>query len=277
MVDSMLITPTANPARPRLSRPRTGTVLAGVYVALVLAFLYAPIIVSVLFSFATSPRLSLPIEGFTLEWYATALSNPLFTSALRNSLLLALIAFVVASLAGVTYAFGLTRLSGRVRAAFLGFGLAPAVIPLLVIGISLASLFQSLGLQQGILNAAIGHVLVAMPFVILTMNARLETFDFSVLEAARDLGASRWQAFTQITFPIIRPAVIGAGLLAIALSLDEFVVTWFNIGSNQTVPVLIWGMMRRGVDPSVNALATMVLVPLVALATLAYLINRRKK
>lgn len=274
----MLITPTATRTiRPVLTRPRLSTVLAGGYVGLLLAFLYAPIVVSVLFSFATSPRLSLPIEGFTLEWYAKALSNPLFTSALRNSLLLALIVFLVASLAGVMYAFGLTRLSGRARALALGFGLAPAVIPLLVIGISLASLFQSLGAQQGIVNAAVGHVLVAMPFVILTMNARLETFDFSVLEAARDLGASRWTAFSQITFPMIRPAVIGAGLLAIALSLDEFVVTWFNIGSNQTVPVLIWGMMRRGVDPSVNALATLVLIPLVALAMLAYLINRRTK
>jgi len=273
----MLITPAAAPRRDRGARPPVNRVLAGAYLALLLAFLYAPIVVSVLFSFATSPRLSLPIEGLTLDWYAKALADPLFTDALRNSLLLALTAFLVASLAGVSYAFGLTRLGGRARAALLGFGLAPAVIPLLVIGISLASLFQLLGVRQGILNAAVGHVLVALPFVILTMNARLENFDFSVVEAARDLGASGWQAFRQIVFPMIRPAVIGAGLLAIALSLDEFVVTWFNIGSNQTVPVLIWGMMRRGIDPSINALATMVLVPLVVLATLAYLLNRRKQ
>lgn len=259
--------------RPRLSVNR---VLAIAYIVLVIAFLYAPIVVSVLFSFTTSPRLSLPIEGFTLEWYAKAIGNPLFTTALSNSLLFAIVAFFVATAGGVAYAFGLTRVGPRLRGMLLGLGLAPAVIPLLVIGISLASLFQAMGVQQGILNAMAGHILIALPFVILTMNARLERFDFSVVDAARDLGASPWAAFMGVTFPIIRPAVVGAGLLAIALSLDEFVVTWFTIGSNQTVPVLVWGMMRRGVDPSINALATLILVPLVLLASLAYAINRRK-
>ena len=118
--------------------------------------------------------------------------------------------------------------------------------------------------------------LVCLPFVILTMNARLETFDFSTLEAARDLGASPYRAFRDITFPLIRPSIIGAALLAAALSLDEFVVTWFNIGSQQTVPVLVWGLMRRGVDPSINAIATILLTLLVSLVIVSNILDRKK-
>ena len=108
-----------------------------------------------------------------------------------------------------------------------------------------------------------------MPFVILTMNARLETFDFTTLEAARDLGASPLQTFRDITLPLISTAVLGAGLLAVALSLDEFVVTWFNIGNEMTIPVLIWGLLRRGIDPSINALASVVLVSLIVIVTVS--------
>jgi spermidine/putrescine transport system permease protein len=108
------------------------------------------------------------------------------------------------------------------------------------------------------------------------MNARLESFDFSTLEAARDLGATPLQTFRDVTFPLVRPSVLGASLLAMALSLDEFVVTWFNIGNLSTIPVLIWGLLRRGIDPSINALATAVLVVLVVLVVLSNLIARRR-
>jgi spermidine/putrescine transport system permease protein len=108
------------------------------------------------------------------------------------------------------------------------------------------------------------------------MNARLETFDFSTLDAARDLGAGPLRTFRDITFPLIRPSVIGAALLAIALSLDEFVVTFFNIGNLMTVPVYIWGLVRKGIDPSINALATMTLVTLVLLVVVSNLVGRRR-
>ncbi len=137
--------------------------------------------------------------------------------------------------------------------------------------------FTTIHVQPGLLPAGIGHILVALPFVILTLNARLETFDFSVLEAARDLGASPWRTFRDITLPLIRPSVIGAALLAMALSIDEFVVTWFTIGNQLSLPVLIWGLMRRGIDPTVNALATVVLTSLVAFVVLSGLATRRRR
>jgi spermidine/putrescine transport system permease protein len=251
--------------------------LARGFVALVLLYLYAPVAVIILFSFTTSPRLSIPIEGFTFRWYGTAIANPLIETALRNSILLALVSAVAAGILGTAFAYGLVRLKNpRLRATLVAAGLLPAVVPLLVIGIALAVFFRFLGSPQGLFNAAIGHVLVSLPFVILTMNARLETFDFSVLEAARDLGASPARTFRDITFPLIRPSVVGAALLAAALSLDEFVVTWFNIGNDQTVPVLVWGLMRRGIDPSINAIAALLFLLLACLVFLSSLSGRRR-
>jgi ABC-type spermidine/putrescine transport system permease subunit II len=253
------------------------TLLATGYVTAVLLFLYIPIAVIVLFSFADSPRLSLPIEGLTLDWYRRALADPLMTTALQNSLVLALLSAFAAGTLGASFAFGVVRLqSARLRSALLAASLLPAVIPLLVIGIALAVFFSALGLSQGLRNAAFGHVLVCLPFVILTMNSRLERFDFTLLEAARDLGASPVRTFLDITFPLIRPSLQGAALLAAALSLDEFVVTWFNIGSQQTLPVLVWGLVRRGINPSINAVASILLVSLIALVVVSHLSSRGK-
>jgi ABC-type spermidine/putrescine transport system permease subunit II len=250
---------------------------AGLFAVLVLLFLYAPVAVTVLFSFTTSPRLSLPIQGLTLGWYGEALDNPLISAALVNTVILAAASALGAGSIGTAFAFGIVRLQGaRARAGLLGASLLPAVVPLLVIGIALAVFFRTIGSPQGLINAGIGHVLVSLPFVILTMNARLETFDFSVLEAARDLGASPARTFRDVTWPLTRPAILGAALLAAALSLDEFVVTWFNIGTELSVPVLVWGLMRRGIDPSINALASLLLGGMLALLLGAHLVGRRR-
>ncbi len=247
-----------------------------IFLALVLLYLFAPVFVTVLFSFTTSPRLSLPIEGFTLDWYRRAFADPLFATALTNSLILALVTAVVSVTLGVTFAFGVARFRRHARQRLLTVSLIPATVPALVLGIALAVFFTALGRPPGLPNAAIGHILVALPFVILTVNARLETFDFSVLEAARDLGASPLRTFRDITLPLIWPSIIGASLLAMALSLDEFVVTWFTIGNQQSLPVLIWGLLRRGIDPTVNALASVVLASLIALVVVSGLTTRRR-
>jgi spermidine/putrescine transport system permease protein len=267
--------PEASAGPGRLNRINMSQAAAGIFVGGVVLYLFIPVAVILLFSFTTSPRLSLPIEGVTLKWYQQAFTNPLFTDALLNSLLLAAITALVAGVIGTAFSFGLVQLRRRTRSVFLTVGLMPAVIPALVLGIALALWFRELGLMQGFGNACIGHILVGLPFVILTMNARLETFDFTILDAARDLGASSWRTFRDITFPLIRPTVLGAALLAMALSLDEFVVTWFNIGNSQTLPVLIWGLLRRGIDPSINALASVVLLCLVILVLLANRLTRK--
>jgi spermidine/putrescine transport system permease protein len=255
-----------------------GRILARAYVGAILAFLYLPVAVIVLFSFTNSPRLSLPVEGFTLDWYRKAFANPLMTTALQNSVVLATVTALATGALGASFAFGLVKLkSRRLRNALLAANLLPAVIPLLVIGIALAVFFNALGLRQGLFNTALGHVMVCLPFVALTMNARLENFDFSVLEAAQDLGASPLRTFVDITFPLVRPSIIGAALLAAALSLDEFVVTWFNVGSSQTLPVLVWGLVRTGIDPSINAVASVLLFSLIALVILSSVSGRGRR
>jgi spermidine/putrescine transport system permease protein len=141
-------------------------------------------------------------------------------------------------------------------------------------GIALAVILDAAGVILTLKTAIFGHILIGLPFVYLTMRARLEAFDFSMLEAARDLGASPYQAFREITLPLIRPALIGAALISISMSLDEFVITSFTIGGDQTLPVLIWGKMRRGVDPSVNALGTLILCATLVTGMAAYQLSR---
>ena len=177
---------------------------------------------------------------------------------------------------GVPFCFALARMRRRSRGVLLTASLLPLAVPALVLGVALAVLFTALARPPSLVNAAVGHVIIALPFVIFTLNSRLETFDFSTLEAARDLGASPLRTFRDVTFPLIRPSVIGAALLAMALSLDEFVVTWFNIGNETTLPVLVWGLLRRGINPSINALATVVLVSLVALVITSNVVSRRR-
>ena len=266
----------ARGTRRSVRTPSAGQVAAFAYVVVVLVWLFAPIAVVVLFSFSTSPRMMLPFQGWTLDWYAAALSESLLQRAIVNSIILAGVTAVVATVIGVSFSFGVVKLRRRARGVFVTGSLLPAAVPVLVVGMALAVLFRTLGQPPSLVNAAVGHILIALPFVILTMNARLETFDFSTLDAARDLGASPLRTFRDITFPLIRPSVIGAALLAIALSLDEFVVTFFNIGSLMTVPVYIWGLVRKGIDPSVNALATMTLVTLVVLVVVSNLVGRRR-
>jgi spermidine/putrescine transport system permease protein len=262
--------------RRRVRAPSSSHLLAIAYVVVVLVWLFAPVAVVVLFSFSASPRMILPIPGYTLDWYAKAFANPLLERSIINSVILATVTATVATVLGVLFSFGVLKLRRRTRGVMTTLSLLPAAVPLLVVGMALAVLFRSLGQAPSLVNAAVGHILIALPFVILTMSARLETFDFSTLEAARDLGASPWQTFRDVTFPLIRPSVIGAALLAMALSLDEFVVTFFNVGTSMTVPVYIWSLVRRGIDPSLNALATLTLLALVMLVVVSNLLSRRR-
>jgi spermidine/putrescine transport system permease protein len=258
-------------ARRRRALRRFG---AGTFVALVLFFLFAPMVLIVAFSFNASPSLSFPVTGVTGRWYDEALGDELFRTALKNSVLLACVTAVSAGVLGTAAAFGVRRFGHRTQAAIGYAALLPAVVPALVVAIALAVFLDAAGVTLSLRTAVIGHVLIALPFVFLTMRARLEAFDFTMLEAARDLGASPARAFRDITLPLVRGAILGAALISVALSLDEFVITSFTIGGDQTLPVLIWAKMRRGVDPSVNALATLILCGTFLAGMLSYRLSR---
>jgi spermidine/putrescine transport system permease protein len=248
--------------------------LAATFVVVVLVFLFLPIVLIVAFSFNASPTLSFPISGFTVAWYRDVLSDPLFVTAFENSLKLAAVTALAAGLLGTTAAFGVGRFGRRLQSGITYAVLVPAILPVLVIAIALAVFLNAIGVSLGLETAAIGHILIAFPFVFLILRARLESFDYTLLEAARDSGASSFRAFRDITLPLVRPAIIGAALISISLSLDEFVITSFTIGADQTLPVLIWAKLRVGLDPGVNALATLVLCGTVVAGIISYRLSR---
>ncbi len=253
-----------------IRRRRRRNVGAEIFVALVLAFLFAPLVTVVLFSFNTLPRMSLPLAGLTTRWYEDTFGDPAVRQALTRSAIAAAVTAVVAGPLGVAAALGLQRVSARTRSTLLTAIQLPIAVPGLLLAIALAIYFrQVLGVGYSLPTAIAGHILIALPFVVLVMNAAVANFRFSMLEAARDLGASPLRTFWTITFPLIRPAIEGAMLLSVAISLDEFIVTLFTVGRDTTLPMLIWSRVQRSIDPSLNALATVLLVATTVAALLA--------
>jgi len=230
-----------------------------VYSALVLLFLFLPVIMLVFLSFNANKTGVFPIHGFTLGWYTEALGNKIIWPALRNSVVVALATAALAAVLGATAAFGLTRHSFRFRNLLRALLVTPMSLPTLLIGIALLSFFAFFAIQRSLITVVIGHVVYTVPYMVVVVSARLAEFDFSVEEAAQDLGATPLQTFRMVTFPLIQPTIIGAMLLIFAQSFDMFVITFFNIGAQSTLPMVIWSMMRRGINPSLNALGTMVL------------------
>jgi len=230
-----------------------------VFVALVLAFLFTPVVVVVLFSFNAAASTSLPLESFSFRWYDTAFSNPLFRDALTNSFIVAAVTAAVVAVVGVNASFALTRRPSRLLNLFSSLIVTPLVVPGLFLGVALLVFYDRVDFRRSLTTVIIGHVLITLPFVVLILNARLMRLDRSIEEAARDLGATPLQAFRKIVFPLVRPALIGSILITIAWSFDEFIITFFTIGGEITLPIMIWGMLRRGIDPSVNAIASVIL------------------
>ena len=261
-------------SRTRRGGGRPSRLLPGLYVAVILAFLFLPVLVIVPFSFNTAPRLSFPISGLTLDWYDSALTNEFFADAVRNTAMAAVCTALLAGALGSLIAFGATRLRAGAGETVVAIALLPAIVPVLLLGVALNNLLRGLDVPLNLTTVVIGHTLVATPFVTLAMMSRLAELDRSVLEAARDLGASPARAFLDVTLPLIRAALVGAMLLAAALSLDEFVATFFLRGTENTVPTLIWGLLRRGVDPTINALASMILLVTVSFAIIATRLTR---
>lgn len=240
------------------------------FLALLILFLFAPLFVVVLFSFNATASLSFPIPGFSLRWYDKVLDDREVVAALGRSAIAAFITGIAGGAIGILAALGIQGLPPRWKGAVQTIVLIPIATPALLLAIGIAIYFNRLGVKPPRLPMAIaGHVLLALPFVLLTMTAALERFRFSLLEAARDLGASRARAFWTITFPLVLPAVLGAVLLAAAVSIDEFIIAFFNTGSDGTLPLVIYSRIRRVIDPGLNALATILLLATTLLAVLA--------
>jgi len=226
-----------------------------------LVFLYVPIVFMIAFSFDESATPGLPIQGPTLHWYDVMLHNRQLLRAVGNTVTVAAIVAILATIIGTMAAFVLVR-GGlrRPNATRIAFTL-PIMIPGVLIGVSLLIFFaRATDLPLSLGTVIAGQLVVTVPFVVLIVASRLQGFDRSLEWAAADLGASPRQAVRHIILPLIAPAILAGALISVTLSIDEFVITWFTVGSQPTLPTYIYTKVKFGVTPEVNAVATVMLV-----------------
>jgi spermidine/putrescine transport system permease protein len=242
-----------------------------------LVFMLGPIALVVVFSFGANALIGFPMGHFTLDWYGKLIADTGFHSAFWTSLIVALSTAILATLTGMLAAIGLMKVTPNTTRAILAVLSLPVLLPPLVVAIAIVVLFvRGLGLGLGLPVVVLGHILVCQPFVILIVMARLSRFDQATVDAARDLGASRLTAFRLVTLPQIASALVGAGLVSAAISLDDFIIASFTIGGGNTISTFVWGKMRTTLDPSINAIATILLVLTVGLSALALRVSKYK-
>jgi spermidine/putrescine transport system permease protein len=259
-----------------VTSPRAAWFLRG-YGAAVYAFLYTPIAMLVLLSFNDSNAITLPWGGFTLRWYRALAENQSLFVSLKNSATLGLVTAALATAIGTLAALAF-RARFRGHVALMRMLLLPLVMPGLTIGVALLLLFHAVGVRPGLLTTTlVAHVGFALPYVFVLVSTRLHRFDTSLEEAAMDLGADEWATFWQVTFPLIRPGIVGSALFAFTLSFDEFIRTLFTIGNDNTLPIQIWSMLGSMVSPELNAIATLIVMASVALVVLGELLRGRER
>jgi spermidine/putrescine transport system permease protein len=246
--------------------------------ACVLVFFYAPIVVLVLNSFNAS-RFGGRWEGFTFSWYAKLWAAEDVWEALSTSLKIAVLASFSAMLLGTLAAFALHRFRTRFQKTHLSLVTLPLLMPDILMGMSLLLFFVALGVDTGFTTIWIAHVTFCVSYVSMVVLARLQDFDFHLVEAARDLGASSWQTTWRVILPMLAPGIIAGGLLAFTLSIDDYVITFFVQGpGTTTLPLRIYSMMKVSRNmPIINALSTLLLTLTFAAVGLSFLLTRRVK
>jgi spermidine/putrescine transport system permease protein len=239
---------------------KTGARLLRVFFFLVVVFLYAPIVILLIFSFNDSDLPAFPLSGFTLHWYHQFATNPDLQAALRTSAVIAACSSAIAVALGVLASLALVRRRFRGKGPVSALLLSPLVIPYVVFGISLLLLFHTLNVSLSILTVVVGHVVISLPYTILVLMPRLQQIDVTLEEAAYDLGASRLRTFRSITLPLILPAVLSAFLIAFTTSFDEYAVASFVAGSTVTFPIYLYSAVRFPYNlPQVIAVAAVVI------------------
>lgn len=245
-------------------------------VAAVYAFLHLPILVLVAFSFNAS-KFSVEWTGFSLEWYRRLLERDDILRGLRASLVVGVLATVIATLLGTLLALGLARHRFRGRRALEALLYVPIVTPEIVAGISLLILYVLIGLPLGLATITIAHVAFCVSFVVVVVLARLEGMDESLEEAALILGADEITTFWRVTVPQLWPGILSAALLAFTMSFDDFVITSLVAGpGSSTLPLVVYSMVRRNIEPSINAISTLILLVTTLLIYLADRYGRQR-
>ena len=270
--------PEVAPAAAVGRRRRWTRLVLPAYTWLMILYFSLPIMVMILFGFNdTKGRLNLRWQGFTLNWYRDLFSIPALSTALRNSLLIAVISTIITVVIGTMVGLALGRYRFRGKGAYDLVIFSAISAPELVLGASLLSLFVTVQFVRGFVTIVIAHVAFSLAFVAVTVRARVLTLDPALEEAAQDLGADPWTTFRKITLPLLAPGIVAGGLLAFALSIDDYVVTSFVNGQVETFPIWVYGATRIGVPPQVNVMGTLIFLFGVGIAVSNALLARRQR
>lgn len=225
----------------------------------VLAFLYLPIIVLIINSFNES-RYGGEWTGFSFKWYQQLWNEDAIWHSLTNSLIIAVSATAASTVLGTMAAFALYRYKTRTQMIHYGMIYAPLVVPDILMGISLLLFFVALNVQLNLFTVFVAHTTFCLSYVVMVILARLQNINYSVIEAAQDLGANTWIIFKKILLPLLSPGLIAAGLLSFTISLDDFIITSFVAGpGSTTLPLYVYSMIKFGSTPLINALSTILL------------------
>ncbi|MGL4771964.1 MAG: ABC transporter permease [Clostridium sp.] len=242
------------------------------YLAIIFFFLYTPIITLIVFSFNDSKSMG-SWKGFTLKWYAQLFSNERIMNALYYTLLIAIVASVVATLIGTISAIGIHNMTGRKKKLLLNVNYLPVLNPDIVTGIALMSLFVFLKVDFGFKTMLLAHITFNIPYVILSVLPKLRQLPDNTVEAAQDLGATPWQTMTKVIIPQIKPGIFAGFLMAFTMSIDDFVISFFTNGPGVTnLSIEIYSMARRGIKPEINALSTLMFLTVLILL---FIVNKK--
>lgn len=260
------------------TRQRYGRRFINAVAVAAMVYLFAPIAMIVLFSFNNPKgRFNIVWRGFTLKNWAHPFANPELTDALLVSLKVAVISTVCATMLGTMIALSLSRYKFKGSGVVNLFLVLPLTSPEIVLGSSLATLFIARGTSFGYVTVIIAHIMFQVSFVAVTLRARIRGFDWTLEQAAMDLGATPQRAFWKVTFPLILPGILAAALLSFALSIDDFIITFFNAGSLVTFPLQIFGASRVAIPAQINVLATMILMGSISLMIIGFVVGARRQ
>jgi spermidine/putrescine transport system permease protein len=249
----------------------------GPLTAAILVFLYAPLAILVVYAFNAS-RMVTVWQGFSTRWFVAIAQNGDIRGAAENSLIIAVAATIASTLIALAGALALERGTLNVaRSIVAGMVAMPLVVPEIVVAITTLVFFSALGMHHGLLNLIIAHTVFCIPFALLPIQARLKDMGGTLEEVGRDLYASEWMLFRRITLPLLAPAIGAGAIMAFVISLDDFLISMMvSSAGSTTLPVYVYGMMRLGVTPEVNAISTVLLAISLIFVTVALLLGRRR-
>jgi spermidine/putrescine transport system permease protein len=249
-------------------------VLLTIYTVLFFIYIFAPIILIFIFAWNKGEGYNFPLQGITWKWFIELFKDELALKSIKNSIIIAVISATISTIFGTALTFGIIKGISKYKTAYLTLLMLPVLMPSLTIGIAALVFFRTINIPLGIPIVILSHVSISMSYVFLIMMGRIEGLSLDIQEAAVDLGASWFESLKDVIFPVLLPAIIAGWLFSFMISWNEFIVTYFLIGNEVTLPIYIFSQLRFGISPKVNVIS--VLITLFTLIVILILITSRK-